>query len=68
MEHAREAFEQVKGAYLKLQDEAQKKVIIMNIEYVKTETMKDRRRLISKGVNNYEYDASMSLIKFNLSI
>ena len=43
-------FYQVKSAYHKLTDEKQRSVIIDNIEHVKNELDKERRRLISKGV------------------
>ena len=49
IENAREAFEEVKNAYNKLLDESQKKVIILNIEGIRDETTKERRKLIAKG-------------------
>jgi thymidylate kinase len=55
MENAREAFEQVKTAYQKLQDEKQRGVVVLNIEYILEEFNKERRRLISKGVSVYIY-------------
>ena len=47
---AREAFEEVKKAYQKLCEEDQRKTVIMNIEFVKAEVLKERRRLLNKGV------------------
>lgn len=47
---AREAFEEVKNAYNRLLDEAQRATIIMNIEFVHDEARKERRRLLAKGV------------------
>lgn len=61
-ENAREAFEQVKASYHKLQDEKQRNVVVMNIEYVQGELDKERRRLISKGLKESdlpEYDAEL---------
>ena len=50
MENAREAFEEVKKAYQKLCDPDQKTTVIRNIQFVKGEVSKERRRLINKGV------------------
>ena len=50
VENAREAFEEVKKAYQKLCDADQKATVIRNIEFVKEEVMKERRRLMNKGV------------------
>lgn len=41
---------QLKDAYQKLCDEGQRNTIIMNIEHVRSEVMKERRKLINKGV------------------
>jgi tetratricopeptide (TPR) repeat protein len=49
VEDARECFEQVKTAYQKLCDEKEKKVVVMNIEHVKGELAKERRRALAKG-------------------
>lgn len=43
-------YDQVKAAYLKLGDEREKKAILMNIDFVETESIKDRKKLLSKGV------------------
>lgn len=45
--NAREAFEYVKTAYQKLMDDDQRKVVVMNIDYVKGEVAKERKRLLS---------------------
>lgn len=50
VELARECFEEVKIAYQKLCDLDQKKTIIMNIDYVKKEATKERKRLLNKGM------------------
>lgn len=49
--NAREAFEQIKTSYEKLINEDQRKTIIMHIENVTNELKRERKRLISKGVN-----------------
>lgn len=41
---------QVKNAYAKLMDENQKKAILMNIEHVEKEVVRERKKLVSKGV------------------
>ena len=41
----------LKDAYLKLCDKDQRETIIMNIEHIRNEVRKDRKRLISKGVS-----------------
>lgn len=51
VEHAREAFEQVKRTYTTLCDDQQKASILMNIEFVENEFIKERKKLISKGVS-----------------
>lgn len=51
---AREGFEEVKQAYQKLCDEKLKATIIMNIEHIREETRKDRKRLLSKGMKEPE--------------
>lgn len=50
VERARLAFEEVKTAYQKLQDEREKRAVLMHIEHVRHETLKERRRLVAKGV------------------
>jgi DnaJ family protein C protein 8 len=49
IDNAREAFEEVKDAYNKLLDESQKKVIMLNIENVRSEVTEERRKLKLKG-------------------
>ena len=44
VENAREAFEQVKKAYAKLTDPEQKKTIVSNIEKVREDVAKERKR------------------------
>ena len=44
IENAREAFEQVKKAYAKLKDPEQRKTIILNIEQVRQDVAKERKR------------------------
>ena len=44
IENAREAFEQVKKAYDKLKDPEQRKTIILNIEQVRQDVAKERKR------------------------
>ena len=41
----------MKDAYHKLCDETQRNTAIMNIEYVRKEVMKERKKLINKGVS-----------------
>ena len=43
---------QVKNAYMKLTDEAQRKTIKLHIENVRDDFRKERRRLINKGVSH----------------
>lgn len=50
MEQARECFEEVKTAYLKLMDEKARNIVVMNIEYIREEAATERRRLLAKGV------------------
>ena len=50
VEDARECFEQIKTAYQKLCDEKEKNVVVMNIEHIKEEVAKERRKLVAKGV------------------
>jgi len=64
MENAREAFEQVKTAYQKLQHEKQRSVVVLNIEYILEEFNKERRRLISKGVSVCIYTHQTYLLLF----
>lgn len=52
MENAREAFEEVKKAYQLLMDMEQRTKFIANIELVREELQKERKRLIGKGVSN----------------
>lgn len=52
IEAAREAFEQVKLAYQRLMDPVQKQNVIANIEYVRQEVAKDRKRLLGKGARD----------------
>jgi len=47
--NARESFEFVKAAYQKLLDMEARKVVVMNIEYVREETAAERKRLLAKG-------------------
>lgn len=42
---------QLKDAYQKLCDDSQRNTIILNIDHVRSEVMKERRKLISKGVS-----------------
>ena len=51
VENARECFEQIKTAYQKLCDEKEKNVVVMNIEHIKEEVAKERRKLVAKGVS-----------------
>ena len=48
IDNARESFEYVKAAYQKLMDDDQRKMVIMNIDYVRSEVVKDRKRLLAK--------------------
>jgi hypothetical protein len=48
---AREVFEYVKKAYHTLCDEKQRDITVLNIKHVKDEYMKERRKLLSKGVS-----------------
>eukprot|EP01035_Chromulina_nebulosa_P017097 gene17097-22610_t len=56
IENARTAFEEVKLAYQKLMDPDQKKSIVANVEYIRREVIKDRKKLISKGMNESELE------------
>jgi DnaJ family protein C protein 8 len=49
VEPAREAFEQVKAAYLRLIDPEQRATIIKNIEFVSNDIRKDRRKQLAKA-------------------
>jgi len=49
--NARDAFEQVKEAYARLMDPDQRKTVAMHIENVTLDLLKDRKKLISKGVS-----------------
>eukprot|EP00598_Pedospumella_elongata_P007745 CAMPEP_0184985698 /NCGR_PEP_ID=MMETSP1098-20130426/14250_1 /TAXON_ID=89044 /ORGANISM="Spumella elongata, Strain CCAP 955/1" /LENGTH=481 /DNA_ID=CAMNT_0027509795 /DNA_START=37 /DNA_END=1479 /DNA_ORIENTATION=+ len=49
VENARDAFEQVKEAYMKLTDEVLKKNLLMHIENATDEYKKERRKLLAKG-------------------
>lgn len=68
--NAREAFEEVKNAYLKLTDETQKKNIVLHIESVTDEYKKERRKLLSKGgtkekdLPNYDAELSKRVMKY----
>ena len=42
---------QVKTAYQKLCDEKEKNVVVINIEHITEEVMKERKRLLNKGVS-----------------
>lgn len=68
VDNAREAFEEVKIAYQKLMEEDQKKVVVMNIEYVRDEFAKERRKLLQRGIKesdlpNYEDDLDKKTMK-----
>jgi len=52
VENAREAFEQVKLAYNRLMDPVQRQNVIANIEFVRQEVAKDRKRLLGKGARD----------------
>ena len=58
VENASDGFEQVKTAYQKLMDPDQRRVIIMNVEYVRQEVLKERKKLITKGVRKLTCDST----------
>eukprot|EP01038_Epipyxis_sp_PR26KG_P005820 gene5820-8026_t len=65
---ARDAFEQVKDAYMKLCDEIQKKNIISNIERFTEEFDRERNKQLSKGISekdlpNYEEELQRRVMK-----
>ena len=68
--NARDAFEEVKNAYLKLTDETQKKNIVLHIESVTDEYKKERRKLLSKGgtkekdLPDYDVELSKRVMKY----
>ena len=68
IDNAREAFEQVKNAYLKLTDEIQKKNIILHIESVIDEYKKDYKKLLKNKKDNetidYEQELSKRIMKY----
>lgn len=49
IENARESFEYVKAAYQKLMDLDARRVVVMNIEYVREEVAAERRKLLAKS-------------------
>jgi len=67
--NARDAFEEVKNAYLKLTDESQKKNIVLHIESVMDDHKKERRKLLNKGIKesdlpNYDAELSKKVMKY----
>ena len=48
-------FQQVKTAYQKLCDEKERNVVVINIEHITEEVMKERKRLLNKGVREAIY-------------
>eukprot|EP01039_Chlorochromonas_danica_P006461 gene6464-7125_t len=65
---ARDAFEQVKEAYAKLMDPDQRRMLVMHIENVTTDLLKERRKLINKGAKesdlpNFEEERQKALMK-----
>ena len=52
-------FPQVKTAYQKLCDEKEKNVVVINIEHITEEVMKERKRLLNKGVSGAMLRMSM---------
>ena len=52
IENARESFEYVKAAYQKLMDLDARRVVVMNIEYVREEVAAERRKMLAKSNGN----------------
>lgn len=68
VENARQAFEYVKEAYLRLMDEDQRRTTSMHIDNITVDLKRDRKKLLSKGLTeadlpNYEEERSRRLMK-----
>ena len=55
----------MKTAYQKLCDEKEKNVVIINIEHITEEVMKERKRLLNKGVRQFTVYMYVYVYRYN---